>query len=133
MLAWEAHLQDHNKDAIIVLARVRKQAWVIRGRYAVKAAISACMYCRRTTSTTAQQLMAELPEFTLEQSDPFKVCSLDMFGPLMAKGVGGHARKTFKVWGVLYSCLVSKAVSIWAIPGYDADSFWLAHQRQMAV
>ena len=106
---------------------------MIRSRTAVKAVIRSCMYCRRTTSKTAQQLMGDLPPFSLEQADPFKVCSLDLFGPLMARGVGGHTRKSFKVWGVLYACLASKAVAVWASLGYDTDNFLLCHQKKTAI
>ena len=69
--------------------------------------------------------MADLPEYTLERADPFKVCSLDLFGPLLTRGIGGYRRKTFKVWGVLYACLASKAVAIWASAGYDMENFLL--------
>ena len=31
LLAWEAHLEDHKRDVVIVLARLRRRAWVIRG------------------------------------------------------------------------------------------------------
>ena len=133
LLAWEAHLEDHNRDVVIVLARLRRKAWVIRGRNPVKRVVSGCMYCRRLTKEVAEQLMGELPPFSLDQADPFKVCSVDLFGPLLARGVGGHARKTFKVWGVLYACLASKAIAIWASPGYDTDSYFLCHQKQVAI
>ena len=133
LLAWEAHLEDHNKDPVIVLARLRRKAWVVRARNPVKTVTRGCMYCRRTTSLTAEQLMGELPPFTLEQADPFKVCSVDLFGPLLTRGLGGHARKTFKTWGVLYACLASKAIAIWGAAVYDTDNFLLCHQKQVAI
>ena len=58
---------------------------------------------------------------------------MDLFGPFLAKGLGGFGRKQFKVWGVLYSCLSMKAVAIWAAPGYDTASFNLCHAQQVAT
>ena len=133
LLAWECHEEDHNMDVPIMLARLRRKAWVTRARYPVKAVVSACMKCRLSSTRVVEQTMGDLPEQTLEQTDPFRVCSLDLFGPLMAKGMGADSRKQFKVWGALYACLGTKAVSLWACPGYDTDSFHLAHTKQVSV
>merc|ERR1711867_393973 len=65
LLAWEAHLEDHNLDTNILLARMRRKAWIIRARYPAKAVAQACMLCRRKTAKVAKQLMGTLPEFSL--------------------------------------------------------------------
>ena len=39
LLAWEAHLEDHNRDLPIILAMLRRKAWVTRARYPAKAVL----------------------------------------------------------------------------------------------
>ena len=39
---------------------------------------------------------------------------------VIAKG-----RRTFKTWGVMFSCLTTKAVAILACFGYDTETFTL--------
>merc|ERR1711867_68167 len=82
LIAWQAHLEDHSQDTKIMLSRVRRHAWITKARYPAKAVTQACMQCRRKKNTVAQQVMADLPEFKLSQADPFRACSVDLFGPL---------------------------------------------------
>ena len=63
----------------------------------------------------------------------FAVVSLDMFGPYKARRMGGGSRKMFKVWGLLYSCLSTKVVAIWACPGYDTGNFVTTHRKHTSI
>ena len=38
-----------------------------------------------------------------------------------------------KCWGVLYTCLASKAVAVWSCPGYDTKTFLETHARHTAI
>ena len=115
------------------MGRLRRKAWVIRARYPLKAVVQACMKCRRRRNQTTQQVMGDLPAFTLEKANPFRICSVDLFGPLVSRGLGGYGRKTFKCWGVIFACLASKAVAIWAAPSYDTDSFTMCLTKQRSI
>ena len=99
---------------------------------AIKAA-SSCMSCRRRRKATAQQIMGNLPPQALQQSSPFNTTCLDLFGPLVARGIGGHARKLFKTWGVVFVCVASKAVALWLAADYGADSFMLCFRKQASI
>ena len=98
-----------------------------------KQVIQKCLTCRRLAAVTSQQLMADVPKEYIQATAPFTVVSLDLFGPFEVKGMGGHGRKRHKVWGVLYTCLSSKAVAVWTCPGYDARSFLETHARHTAI
>ena len=63
--------------------------------------------------------MSHQPKWKRDQQPPFTVIGIDRFGPLLVKGIGGHARKTFKAWGLIVYCLNTGAVDIWACSGYD--------------
>ena len=133
LIARAAHEEDHRQDPNNIAARMRNHAWILKARILAKRAIKSCMECRKRSTKTSKQIMAELPKEVLQEAAPFTCTALDLFGPLMAKGVGGHARKVFKTWGVLFTCLGTKAVSIWLAGGYDAESFLLCYQRQTAI
>ena len=51
----------------------------------------------------------------------------------MVKGIGCQVRKTFKMWGVLFTCLGSKAVAMWLAAGYDTKSFMIVFQKQSSI
>ena len=83
--------------------------------------------------TTASQIMGKLSPHVANQAPPFSAVSLDLFGPLLATGVGGHGRKVFKTWGLLFSCLATKAVSLWLAAGYSKKDFMICFDKQTAV
>ena len=91
------------------------------------------MKCRRAFSKPAEQQMGKLPDAVAQPCSPFQHVSLGLFGPLVAKGLGGHARKAFKTWGVLFCCLGSRAVSVWLAASYSTTDFLQCLQRQIAI
>ena len=76
--------------------------------------------------------MGDIPRHFLKAAPPFNVVAIDLFGPIVTKGIG-NSRVKVKVWGSLYSCLATKAVAVWAVTGYDAKSFLEAHSRHTAI
>ena len=106
--------------------------WVIRGRKAAELAVKECMVCRLQSSRVNQQLMGDIPSEVTEVSVPFSHISLDLFGPIIVRGIGNR-RVSVKVWGALYACLSTKAIAVWAVTGYDAAHFLDAHTRHTSV
>ena len=128
-----SHKEDHRRGSADVVARSRREAWIVKARNIAQSEVKDCMECRRLSTDTAQQLMSDIPEQYLKAAAPFTVVSLDLFGPMTVRGMGGASRKTQKVWGVVYSCLATKAIAIWTCPGYDAHSFLDTHTWHTAV
>ena len=133
LLMLKAHQEDHRRGVTDVIARTRREAWIVRARSLARSVVNACIECRKFAARTAEQLMAEVPRDYLRIAPAFSVVSLDMFGPYEVKGVGGHVRKMTKCWGLLYTCLASKAIAVWACPGYDTQTFLETHARHTAV
>ena len=80
-----------------------------------------------------KQQMGNVPDSVGRVCSPFLETGVDLFGPLLAKGLGGHARKVFKAWGVMFVCLGSRAVSMWLSPSYSCHDFLLCLQHQVAI
>ena len=74
------------------------------------------------------QKMAPLPARLTVPAPPFTHVSLDLFGRLVVKKMGGAkstrgVQVTFKVWGVLILCLNTKVVKLYIAAGYSTADF----------
>ena len=77
------------------------------------------------------QIMNDLPPDRLENVPPFSNSGVDVFGPFLINQ-GSSTRKSpscRKYWGLLFTCLVSRAVHIEAIPALDIPTFKNALRR----
>ena len=127
------HEEDHRLDTQGILARSRKAVWLVGARRVARRVARSCTWCRKLGKTTSTQIMGKLSPHLANQAPPFAAVALDLFGPLMATGVGGHSRKVFKTWGLVFSCFSSKAVSLWLAAGYSKDDFMICFDKQTAV
>ena len=105
--------------------------WIPKGTQLARKVVRECHWCRRENVKMQKQLMAALPEERLTAGKPFQFTTLDFFGPFPIKDLA-KGRRTLKCWGVVYTCLASRAVALYACPGYNADSF-LATQTKFAA
>ena len=72
--------------------------------------------------------MADLPEERITSAPPFTYCGVDLFGPFQIK----QGRKEVKRYGVLFTCLTSRAVHIETADLLETDSFINALRRFIA-
>ncbi|KAK7909491.1 hypothetical protein WMY93_014175 [Mugilogobius chulae] len=93
--------------------------WVIGGSKLVAKLIHNCVLCRKLRRPTESQRMAELPKERLEASAPFTYSGMDCFGPFIVK----KARKEHKRYGLIFTCLYSRAVHIEMLEDLSTDSF----------
>ncbi|XP_047246221.1 uncharacterized protein LOC124883254 [Girardinichthys multiradiatus] len=93
--------------------------WVIGGSKDVAKLIGRCVQCRKLRQPTEEQRMAELPKERVEVSDSFIYCGMDCFGPFIIK----QGRKEQKRYGLLFTCLSSRAVHIEMLENHSTDSF----------
>ena len=76
--------------------------------------------------------MGRLPNARLTQAPPFTYTMIDLFGPYAVRGEV-QKRTSGKAYGVIFTDLVSRAVHIEAVYGYDTPSFLLALSRFASV
>ena len=94
--------------------------WIVNGRSTVTRAISKCVIRRPLT-----QKMSDLPEERIAETSPFHYTGMDVFGPFYIK----EGRKTLKWYGLLFTCLDSRAVHLETLNSMEADSFISALRR----
>ena len=61
----------------------------------------------------------ELPFDRLQEESPFTYCGVNLFGPFVICS----KRKELKRYGVMFTCLCSRAIHIEVAHSLDADSF----------
>jgi hypothetical protein len=102
-----------------VLSNVRAKYWVPQGNSAVRQVISECVCCRRGRGRCSDQIMADLPQCRVDDSvPPFSYVGIDFFGPFEAK-VG---RKVVKRYGVMFTCMASRAIHLELAPSLDTSA-----------
>ena len=112
-----------------VLSLLRSRFWILRGNSAVRRVLSRCVSCRRRQGPFVSQKMADLPEDRVTPGEPpFTNTGLDMFGVFYVK----KGRKQEKRYGIVFSCLASRAVHIEVVESMSTDSFICALRRFLA-
>ena len=99
--------------------------WIMGGASVVRDQISTCVTCRKVRGNYLDQKMADLPEDRLEPAPPFTNCGVDYFGPWYIK----MRRSELKRYGVIFTCMASRAVHIEVADTMDTDSFINATRR----
>ena len=93
--------------------------WIVGGSSVVATYISKCVTCLKLRAALQEQKMANLPEDRLEPAPPFTYCAVDLFGPLPIK----EGRKELKRYGVLFTCMSSRAIYLETANSLETDSF----------
>ena len=114
------HEEDHT-GVTKTLAKSRSKYWIIRGGRLSRKIRRECYRCRILDKEIIGQLMGPLPESRLTQALVFNVTSMDLFGPLSIKDTV-KKRVQMKVWGVIFTCAATRAISLDVTESYSTDS-----------
>ena len=100
-------------------------AFASQGSYCrrfIKEILLKCVICRRVQGKPFEQLMADLLIDRLTADvPPFTSCGTDYFGPYLV--VRGRGKSREKLFGVVFTCLSSRAVHTEVANSLDTDSF----------
>lgn len=120
----------HHQGRGITIAEIRNRGfWIVGCTAAVKSFIYHCITCRKLRHSPQSQKMGDLPEFRTEASGPFTHTGMDCFGPFQVK----NGRKYSKVYGIVFTCLTSRAVHLEMLDDLSSDSFINALRSLIAI
>lgn len=120
------HERTQHQGKGMTLNEVRSNGfWVVSGSSVVANMISSCVKCQKLRGAVQEQRMSDLPEDRLESTPPFTYCAVDYFGPFVIK----ERRKELKRYGVLFTCMASRAIHIEIANSLETDSFINALRR----
>ncbi|XP_047473555.1 uncharacterized protein LOC125028204 [Penaeus chinensis] len=126
MIVCHYHRKVHHQGRGITLNELRASGyWIIGGSSVVGRHISRCVTCKRLRGTFQEQKMSDLPPERLEPAPPFTYCGVDYFGPFFVK----EGRKEVKRYGVLFTCMASRAIHLETANTLETDSFLNAYRR----
>ena len=114
----------HNKVAHqgrgMTMSAIRSAGfWIVSLSSSVSSYIHHCVVCRKLRRPTEQQKMADLPPERTDQSPPFTYIGVDYFGPFEVK----EGRRYVKRYGVIFTCLYSRAVHVELCDDMSSDAF----------
>ena len=85
-----------------------------------------CNQCNIKRAHSLRQLMADLPTFRMAvYKKPLVNTGCDYFGPFMFK----ESRNVKKAWGLLFTCMTTRAIHEELVLSMDLSSFVLAFSR----
>ena len=129
------HRQVHHQGRQITHGAIRQAGyWLIGGHNTVARELSKCVTCKKLRGPVIDQRMADLPADRMEVAPPFTNVGFDVFGPWMIrsrKTRGGAVNS--KRWGLVFTCLSSRAIHIELLESMDASSFICALRRFFAL
>ena len=131
LLAEDAHAANHEGVAGTLL-RMRKKAWVVQGSRVARKIIDACLHCRKRRAQLCSQVMSDLPVERTTPAAPFQYTTLDLFGPYTVRDMIKR-RSKMKVWGVVYSCMASRAIHADLVEDLSTEGFLKTYLRFTAL
>ncbi|XP_073841571.1 uncharacterized protein [Musca autumnalis] len=113
----------------LMMATIRLECWIIRGRNLIKLHINNCMECVRSRKKLQGQLMASLPPERTSLSRPFANTGVDYAGPFELKTFSGRGCRIVKGYISLFVCFATKAIHLEAVSDLSTPAFMAALTR----
>ncbi|XP_026094281.1 uncharacterized protein LOC113066585 [Carassius auratus] len=103
--------------------------WILGCSSEVSSLIYKCIKCRKLRKCNQEQRMADLPPERMEATPPFTYSGMDCFGPFYVK----EGRKELKRYGLLFTCMCSRAVHLEVLDDLSTDAFLNALRCLIAI
>lgn len=114
------HNKVHHQGRVFTVAAVRTAGfWIVGLQGLARAQLNKCITCNKIRKTPNSQKMGLLPKERLEPAPPFTSVGVDCFGHFTVK----DRRTECKRWGLIFSCMYSRAVHIELLESMSTDAF----------
>ena len=119
------HSRVHHQGRQITHGAIRQAGyWLINGNHTVAKELNLCVVCKKLRGPSVEQRMADLPADKIEATPPFPNVGFDVFGPWSIQTRRTRGRTTsLKRWGLVFTCLSSRAIHIETLESMDTSSF----------
>ncbi|VDK19803.1 unnamed protein product [Anisakis simplex] len=129
LLVEDVHRENLHQDLQQTLYKERKKFWIPKGGTTVKRVLRECRVFKRWKGGPfVLPATPPLPLYRATRAFPFQRSGLDYFGPIQVKRM--HA--TVKIWGCLWTCLVTRAIHLDTVSSLSASDFIEAFRRFVA-
>ena len=130
------HYHDkHHRDIDTVVAVARADVWVVKARKLGAEWDNKCKICLIKRQKKAGQVMGDLPSFRTEMKPAWTSVNMDLFGPYLIRDdcVKRGPRIYKKVWGVLFTCTLTRGVHLDVAMDYSTEAVLHTIRRLMAA
>ena len=126
------HARGGHLGVEATVAKIRSVYWVLGLRRLVKLVISRCVFCKRKLEIKCKQTMGVLPIERIKPCPVFSNVGVDYFGPF---NIRGEVQKRIhgKRCGVIFTCLVVRAVYVDVAVDYSTDGFMQVFRRFISI
>ncbi|GBM00406.1 hypothetical protein AVEN_179218-1 [Araneus ventricosus] len=107
-----------------LMVALRENSWILKSRRTIKQIIKPCIICQRFSVKQPEIPEGTLPEDRVESASIFEVIGVDVAGPLIIK--------ESKIWILIITCAVYRAVHLELLMSLSTDYFILALRRFIA-
>ena len=126
LIIRHAHISIGHQGREHTLSKLRESYWLIRGSSSVRRVLRTCTSCKKRQAKPLEQEMADLPADRVTPDQPvFSSVGVDLFGPFYVK----RGRAEVKRYGVIFTCMATRAVHIEVADSQSTDSFINALRR----
>ena len=123
LIVKDCHEKVMHNGVRETLSELRSRYWIVRGRSFIRRVLHECFVCKKMQGQHyVIPPSPPLPEFRVQQAQPFSSCGVDYAGPLYLKDTG-------KVWISLFTCCVTRAIHLELVPDMTADAFLRCFKR----
>ncbi|XP_063389642.1 uncharacterized protein LOC134675361 [Cydia fagiglandana] len=121
-------LYNHGNHATVI-NELKQRYYIIGLRGSIRYITNKCQWCRTYRGMPIKVPIGDLPPERLKANQPpFTAAAVDLFGPMQIT-IG---RRREKRWGVLYTCLTTRAVHLELAASLSASSMILSLRRMIA-
>uniref|UniRef100_A0A8R1I4K3 Integrase catalytic domain-containing protein n=1 Tax=Caenorhabditis japonica TaxID=281687 RepID=A0A8R1I4K3_CAEJA len=127
LIALDSHKSLLHQGPKDMASDIQRKYWIKSITSLTRSVRSGCTTCKRKHgSPYTYPFATALPEVRTQACRPFQHIGLDYFGPIGYKTDTGS---TGKLWAMLTTCLVTRAVHLEVVPDNTTSSFLLAMRR----
>ena len=130
------HKSNHHCGRDQTLALLRERYWIVKAKSIIRKVLSTCLLCKHARSMPKPQLMGNLPKERIAVfKPPFTITGVDCFGPVTIKQykrTRTSNNKQIKRYGVLFTCLTTRAVHLELLIDMTTGSFLMTLRRFIA-
>ena len=130
------HEINHHCGRNQTLALIREKYWIVKGKSVIRKVLATCLICKHRSSSPKPQYMGDLPKERIAVfKPPFTISGVDCFGPMTIKQykrTRSSSNNQQKRYGVIYTCLTTRAVHIELSIDMTTDSFLMTLRRFIA-
>ena len=119
LIVVHAHVKVGHQGKNAMMSYLQENFWITNVAQIIKSVTSKCVVCRKYRAQVMEQKMADLPKERVNPVDKaFSSCGCDFFGPIEVK----RGRSMVKRYGVIFTCLNSRAVHLEVAHSLDTSS-----------